>query len=166
MGVTGSGKTTIGRFLAGQTGGLFADADDYHPAANKWKMISGVPLNDMDRRPWLEALNHMLREWTSRGVSGVLACSALKATYRAMLVSGLPDRPLYFVFLDTPRETIAERLANRQHEYMNPALLDSQINIFEPPCDAIRVVNDGSPEEVTARMLKRIKPPPQHRFDA
>ena len=78
MGVSGSGKTTIGTLLAQRTGTVFADADDYHPAANKEKMRAGIPLNDEDRQPWLEILNGLLRSWYQSGEGGVLACSALK----------------------------------------------------------------------------------------
>ena len=90
MGVSGSGKTTIGTLLAERMGALFADADDYHPAANKQKMAAGIPLTDEDRAPWLETLNGVLRGWFAEGKSGVLACSALKAKYRDTLAHGMP----------------------------------------------------------------------------
>ena len=87
MGVTGSGKSTIGALLAERTGAVFADADDYHPLANKEKMASGHPLNDDDRQPWLETLNGLMRGWLAAGKNGVLACSALKESYRATLAA-------------------------------------------------------------------------------
>ena len=90
MGVTGSGKSTIGTLLAERAGAVFADADDFHPLANKEKMANGQPLNDDDRQPWLEVLNRLMRDWFASGTSGVLACSALKAKYRETLVSGCP----------------------------------------------------------------------------
>ena len=100
MGVTGSGKTTIGTLLAERVGAIFADADDYHPAANKKKMAAGQPLNDEDRQPWLETLNRLMRGWFEEGKSGVLACSALKAKYRDTLAAGMPEGAVSFVWLD------------------------------------------------------------------
>lgn len=156
MGVTGSGKTTIGELLAQRTGAVFADADDYHPAANKQKMAQGQPLNDEDRRPWLETLNKLMRGWYEAAQSGVLACSALKQKYRDTLAAGMPHDALTFVWLDTPREVIAERLAARHHEFMNPSLLQSQFDTLEPPADALRIVNDRAPEQVVESILEKI----------
>ena len=158
MGVSGSGKTTIGTLLAERSGTVFADADDYHPLANKQKMASGQPLNDEDRQPWLETLNGLLKSWHESGKGGVLACSALKEKYRATLAAGLPQGSVAFVMLDGSRELIASRLAARQHEYMNPKLLDSQFATLEPPSDALRVVNDRSPSEVVDQILQHISP--------
>ena len=156
MGVTGSGKTTIGELLAQRTGAVFADADDYHPEANKLKMAAGHPLNDEDRQPWLEALNQLLRGWNQAGQSGVLACSALKQKYRDTLDANLPEGAITFVWLDTPKEIIAERLAVRHHEFMNPNLLQSQFDTLEPPVDALRIVNDRAPDEVVDTILEKI----------
>jgi len=156
MGVTGSGKTTIGELLAGRTGAVFADADDYHPEANKQKMAAGHPLNDDDRQPWLETLNKLMRGWFEAGKSGILACSALKQKYRDTLSSELPGHALTFVWLDTPKEIIAERLAARHHEFMNPNLLQSQFDTLEPPADALRIVNDRAPEQVAESILEKI----------
>ena len=156
MGVSGSGKTTIGSLLAEREGTVFADADDYHPLANKQKMASGQPLNDDDREPWLETLNRLMRGWYDSGKGGVLACSALKEKYRATLSAGMPKGSVTFVLLDGSRELIAERLAARKHEYMNPKLLDSQLATLEPPADALRVVNDRPPEEVVEQILQHI----------
>ena len=156
MGVTGSGKTTIGELLAQRTGAVFADADDYHPAANKQKMAAGHPLNDEDRQPWLETLNKLMRGWYEAAQSGVLACSALKQKYRDTLASGLPHDALTFVWLDTPKEIIAERLAARHHEFMNPNLLQSQFDTLEPPADALRIVNDRAPKQVVETILEKI----------
>ena len=111
MGVTGSGKSTIGTLLAERTGAVFADADDYHPAANKAKMAAGHPLNDEDRQPWLETLNGLMREWFKAGKNGVLACSALKETYRLTLAAGMPAGTVKFVWLDGSRDLFSERLA-------------------------------------------------------
>ena len=156
MGVTGSGKTTIGELLASRIGAVFADADDYHPAANKEKMAAGHPLNDEDRQPWLEILNQLIRGWFQAGQSGVLACSALKQKYRDTLAAGMPHEALAFVWLDTPREVIAERLAARHHEFMNPNLLQSQLDTLEPPADALRIVNDRAPKKVVESILEKL----------
>jgi gluconokinase len=156
MGVSGSGKTTIGQLLAERTGAIFADADDYHPAANKAKMAAGLPLDDDDREPWLLILNRLMRGWYEDGKSGILACSALKQKYRETLSAGLPKGTINFVWLDGSPELISERLAARHHEFMNPKLLESQFNTLEPPVDALRIVNDRSPEEVVDNILQKI----------
>jgi len=158
MGVSGSGKTTIGTLLAERAGSVFADADDYHPKANKEKMASGQPLNDDDRQPWLETLNALMRGWYESGKGGVLACSALKEKYRATLEAGMPKGTVKFVLLDGSKEMIAERLARRNHEYMNPKLLDSQFATLEKPAEgeALSVVNDRPPKEIVATILEYV----------
>jgi len=156
MGVSGSGKTTIGTLLAERMGTLFADADDYHPAANKAKMASGQPLNDDDRQPWLETLNKMMRGWFESGKGGVLACSALKEKYRATLASGMPASAVHFVLLDGSKEMIAERLAARKHEFMNAKLLESQFATLETPKDAVCVVNDKAPKVIVDEILQQV----------
>jgi gluconokinase len=160
MGVTGSGKSTIGELLAQRTGAVFADADDYHPAANKQKMAAGHPLNDQDRQPWLETLNQLMQGWYKAGKSGVLACSALKQSYRDTLAAGMPPHAITFVWLDGSPDLIAERLAERHHEFMNPNLLKSQFDTLEPPAHALRIVNDRTPEEIVDRILKSTSPEP------
>jgi len=157
MGVTGSGKTTVGTLVAERLGTVFADADDYHPKANKDKMAAGHPLNDDDRQPWLEELNRVMRGWQESGAGGVLACSALKAKYRETLAQGLPAGEPHFVWLDGAKELIADRLAARKHEYMNPNLLASQIATLEPPADALHVINDRAPEVVADEILSKLK---------
>jgi len=157
MGVSGSGKTTIGTLVAEKLGVSFADADDYHPAANKAKMAAGHPLNDEDRQPWLETLNELMRGWFALGTGGVLACSALKAKYRVTLTVGMPGDAVSFVLLDGSKELIAERLAERKHEFMNPKLLETQLATLEPPEDALRVVNDKAPDVVATEILQQLK---------
>ena len=156
MGVSGAGKTTIGTLLAQRLGAAFADADDFHSAANKAKMAAGTPLTDEDRAPWLQTLNGVLRGWAAAGQKGVLACSALKASYRDTLNAGVPAGDMAFVWLDGSKELIAARLAARQGSYMNPVLLGSQIATLEPPEDAVRVVNDRTPAEVVDEILHKL----------
>jgi gluconokinase len=156
MGVSGSGKTTIGKLLAERAGAVFADADDYHPAANKAKMAAGTPLNDEDRQPWLEVLNGLLRGWYDAGTGGVLACSALKARYRETLGAGMPAGAVSFVLLDGARELIAARLGSRPGHFFNPRLLESQLATLEKPEDAVTVVNDREPGVVVDEILAQV----------
>lgn len=158
MGVSGSGKSTIGTLLAQKAGTVFADADDYHPESNKKKMASGQPLNDDDRQPWLEELNRVLRGWFESGNGGVLACSALKAKYRDTLASGMPEGAVDFVWLDLSRKALEERMTSRPGHFFKVEMLDSQLATLEPPTDAIRVVNDRAPEIVVEEILQEISP--------
>jgi gluconokinase len=156
MGVSGSGKTTIGRLLAERMGAVFADADDYHPAANKQKMAAGTPLTDADRAPWLETLNGVLRGWFAEGRSGVLACSALKVAYRHTLAEGMPHGAACFCLLEVPRALLEQRLQARHHEYMSPKLLDSQLATLEAPKDALVVENDRPEDAVVDEILQKV----------
>ena len=156
MGVSGSGKTTIGTLLARRTDATFADADDFHPLANKQKMAAGHPLTDEDRKPWLEALNRLMQGWAAAATRGVLACSALKQSHRATLSSDLAPTTLRWVFLDGSQALIASRLAARHHEFMNPGLLTSQLETLEPPTDALRIVNDRTPDEVVDEIITKL----------
>jgi gluconokinase len=158
MGVSGSGKTTIGKALAERTGLTFADADDYHSAASKQKMASGQPLTDDDRAPWLVRLNELLRRWDDQPQGGILACSALEEKYRKVLEQGISESRIHFILLDGPKELIAKRLAARKHEFMNANLLASQLAILEPPTEpnAFRVVNDRPPDEIAEEILSRV----------
>lgn len=145
MGVSGSGKTTIGKQLAARLGCEFLDGDDFHPPANVRKMAAGTPLTDEDRSPWLKSLNEKLLGRRD----AVLACSALKASYRSVLAQGLTD--YRFVHLRGSIELIRARLAERQHRYMPASLLESQFATLEPPRDAIEVdIGDSVPECLAA----------------
>ncbi|NUO59819.1 MAG: gluconokinase [Hamadaea sp.] len=130
MGVSGCGKSTVARLIAERTGFLFADADDYHSEENVDRMRRGVPLNDSDRIPWLNRLAWWLAHQDRLGVSTVLACSALRRSYRDILRSGAPD--LAFVHLDGPMQVIQLRLAHRAGHYMPASLLESQYAALEP----------------------------------
>lgn len=155
MGVSGSGKTTIGTLLAQRTGAVFADADDYHSTENKDKMRAGIPLTDEDRAPWLQTLNGVLRGWADTGSKGVLACSALKASYRDTLSAGIKPGVLAFVWLDGSPAMIQQRLEARKGTYMNPKLLGSQFATLEAPKDALHLVNDKAPNAVVDEVLSK-----------
>jgi len=137
MGVTASGKTTLGRRLAQTLGWRFHDADDFHSPANKAKMHSGVPLTDEDRWPWLDAIRAAIEQDIADGASAVVACSALRDTYRHRLMDGLDEVRL--VLLDGDPAVLAARLTHRHHEFMNPALLQSQLETLERPAHALVV---------------------------
>jgi gluconokinase len=130
-GVSGSGKTTVGRLLADRLGWPFADADSFHPAANVAKMAAGIPLTDDDRWPWLTAIRAWIDERIAAGGSGVVACSALKRRYRDFLLDGRPEARL--VFLDVSREEGLARLQARRGHFFPARLLDSQFGDLEPP---------------------------------
>ena len=140
MGVSGAGKTTIGELLARRLGWPFIDADDYHPPENVAKMAAGVPLEDADRWPWLDALNRRLREERD----AVVACSALKESYRRRLLDGIDEARV--VHLHGDKALIASRIATRKHRYMPASLLDSQFATLEPPAAAVTVNVSGEPE--------------------
>jgi gluconokinase len=159
MGVSGSGKTVIGTLLAKKAGMVFADADDFHSAANKQKMAEGHPLDDDDRQPWLETLHTVLKGWSDSGAGGVMACSALKEKYRLTLTSGLPSGSFRFVLLELSPKIIAQRMAARKHEFMNPNLLGSQLATLEIPKNALHIVNDRAPEEVVQEILSQLHLP-------
>jgi gluconokinase len=131
MGVTGSGKSTVGATLARTLGVDFAEGDDYHPLENVRRMASGIPLTDDDRAGWLRALATRIREANDAGTGLVLTCSALKRSYRDVLRSSAPE--LRFVFLKGPRALIAERLAERRGHFMPASLLESQLATLEEP---------------------------------
>ena len=135
MGVSGCGKTHVGSELATALDYRFVDADDYHPRANVDKMRAGQPLDDHDRAPWLARLNALLRHSAARNQPVVLACSALRERYRERLAHRLPT--LTVVHLRGSPETIAERLAARNHRYMPASLLQSQFEALEPPTGAV-----------------------------
>ncbi len=131
MGVSGSGKTTVAALLAGRLGWEYGDADDFHPAANKRKMNGGTPLTDADRWPWLHTMAAWIDATRSTGRHGVLACSALKRSYREVLVGGRADVAL--VYLRGEKALIASRQAARHNHFMPASLVDSQFATLEEP---------------------------------
>jgi gluconokinase len=155
MGVSGSGKTTVGKILAEQLGWSFVEADDYHPAANVEKMRRGTPLTDSDRRPWLDALRQRVDAACDRSENVVLACSALKHSYQDYLERDDPACVLY-VHLKGSEELIRKRLAARKGHFMNPTLLHSQFEIMEPPADAIEVDITPGPEVIAVEIRRKL----------
>jgi gluconokinase len=149
MGVTGSGKTSIGKELAESLHWQFGDADDFHPPANVAKMRAGIPLNDSDRAPWLAALRAEIDKWLGMGSNVVLACSALKQAYREQLVA---NSDVKLVYLRGSRELIAERLKERHGHYMDPDLLPSQFAALEEPSNALAVDVDATVAEIVSRI--------------
>jgi gluconokinase len=154
MGVTSSGKTTVGRFLARALGYRFYDADDFHPRANIDKMSRGTPLNDADRQPWLETLRDLVRRCLIEKTDAVLACSALKEAYRPYL---LIDPHVRLVYLKADQDLIRKRLLQRRGHFMNPVLLESQFATLEEPKDAIWVDASLSPGEIVATMRRQLQ---------
>ena len=151
MGVAGVGKTTIGESLARDLGWRFLDADDYHPPQNVAKMKAGTPLEDADRWPWLSRLNKELKQLER----GVLACSALKESYRQRLAQGIPAFTV--VHLYGSAELIGSRMESRRHRFMPAALLESQFAALEPPAGAIAIDVAATPEACVAAILARLR---------
>lgn len=154
MGVSGCGKSSVASLLASRTGGLFLDADDFHPAANVAKMAAGIPLSDEDRWPWLDALNQELEAQAQTGRFVFLACSALRQVYRDRLSEGLPT--LRFIYLKGSKELIRQRMQSRENHFMPPALLDSQFATLEEPVNAIIAPIEDPVPTLVDRVLRSI----------
>jgi len=137
MGVSGSGKSSVGSALANSLGSFFLDADDFHPPDNVAKMSAGIALTDEDRGPWLATVAERMSELNAKGRTFVVACSALKERYRQVLFDAVPS--LVCVLLEGTPGQIHERLLTRKDHFMPPALLDSQFAALEPPANAIRL---------------------------
>ena len=158
MGVSGSGKTTVAVLLAAALGCQFQEGDDLHPAANVKKMHGGTPLTDADRWPWLQRIAEEIDGWRTRGESGVMTCSALKRTYRDIIVGNRPDVTL--VYLKGSRDLIHRRMAARHGHFMPVALLDSQFaTLQEPTLDEHPIVVDvgGRPAEIVEEIVHQLE---------
>lgn len=155
MGVTGAGKTTIGRALATAIGWEFHDGDDLHSEANKLKMRSGIALDDADRAPWLAAIRRLIEAMLSQGRDSVVACSALKQSYRDEIV--VDPKAVKIVYLKGSKEMIAERLRNRGAHFMDPDLLQSQFDTLEEPRDAIVVDIAAAPEAIVNEIVAALE---------
>lgn len=151
MGVSGSGKSTVGRILADKLDCKFYDADDYHPRENIEKMSKGIPLNDADRKPWLISLKTLIENQSDKAV---LACSALKQSYRDIL--DLPDKNIVFIYLKGDKDLIKERLSGRESHYAGVDLLDSQFDVLEEPEGALTFNIVSSPEDIVQGILKQV----------
>lgn len=160
MGVSSTGKTTIGTALAEQFGMKLIDGDDLHPRANILKMASGLPLNDDDRRPWLERINDAAFSLEQKSENGIIVCSALKKAYRDQIRQG--NQKLTFLFLHGSFELIQQRMAQRKGHFMKTAMLQSQFDTLEIPQadenDVIFIDIDGTFEQVVARCAEAVSP--------
>jgi gluconokinase len=150
MGVAGAGKTTVGKRLAGELGWRFVEGDDFHPERNVAKMAAGEPLTDEDRAPWLERLRELIAQALERGEDVVLACSALRRSYRQRLA--VEPARIRWVYLTAPAALLASRLVARTGHFMPPSLLDSQLATLEAPEDALVVDVTPGPGEVVTRI--------------
>jgi gluconokinase len=153
MGVVGSGKTTIGTLLATELGWQFADADDFHPHSNVEKIRHGLPLSDADRQPWLDHLRAEINRWIAADSHVVLACSALKRSYREELEVGPQVR---FVYLKGSASLIAERLRSRSGHFADQKILASQFDDLEEPEKAVTVEITGTPEQIVAEIRQKL----------
>jgi carbohydrate kinase (thermoresistant glucokinase family) len=154
MGVSGCGKSTVGALLGKELTLPFYDADDFHPTENINKMADGIALNDDDRAPWLKLLADKIVNWEAKG-GAVLACSALKQSYRNVL-SSTTENAVTFVYLEGTKAVLHERLTSRESHFMPDTLLDSQLNTLEPPTDAVTVSIDNSIDNIISKILKDI----------
>ncbi|SRR5690554_5233968 len=153
MGVSGSGKSTVGMEVAERMGWPFHEGDAYHPPENVAKMARGEPLDDEDRAPWLTALRRVIEAMLANGTSGVVACSALKRAYRERLLIDHPD--VHFVYLHGDFETIYARMQARAGHYMKAEMLQSQFDALEPPGDeALRLDITAPPEVLVEQVLQ------------
>jgi gluconokinase len=155
MGVSGCGKTTVGKLLANQLGWDFYDADDFHPPENVSKMASGIPLDDSDRVPWLDSLHDLISSSLKAGKPGVLACSALKQRYRQQLMEGYDGVQL--VYLKGSYDLIWSRMIARKEHYMKPHMLQSQFETLEEPTNALTADISLSVDEVVQEILRHME---------
>jgi gluconokinase len=165
MGITGSGKTTIGQLLAERLHWPFADADDFHSAGNKEKMRHGMPLTDADRAPWLAAIRAQMLRWAAANENGVITCSALKQSYRDFLLAPDDSSPDFstqvkIVYLHGTPALIASRVHERTGHFAGESLISSQLATLEEPTDAITVDIDHTPAQIADEIMRRVHPEP------
>ncbi|MGA7278740.1 MAG: gluconokinase [Desulfocapsaceae bacterium] len=156
IGPMGCGKSTIGIMLAHRLGWDFEDGDDYHPPENVEKMRAGIALDDSDRQGWLNTLRTRIDDRLERDEHLILACSALKQSYRQIL--GIDQRTVISVYLKGTVELLEERLRSRHHQYMNNGLLTSQVQTMEEPQGGIIIDIDQSPESICSEIIEQLKP--------
>ncbi len=162
MGITGSGKTTIGELLAKRLSWTFADADEFHSAANKAKMHQGIPLTDGDRAPWLAAIRARMLQWAADGQDGVITCSALKQSYRDSLLAPDPAAPDFpdevkIIYLRGTPALIAARVHSRVGHFAGESLIASQLATLEEPEHAITVDIDHTPDQIVNEIARRLQ---------
>ncbi len=158
MGVSGSGKSTVGEDLAKRLNAAYQEGDSLHPEANVDKMSHGIPLTDADRRPWLLAIAAVIDGWLERGETGVVTCSALKRVYRDILIG--PRQGVALVYLQGSHALIAQRMGARHGHFMPTALLDSQFATLEPPGPDephIAVAVDVPPDAIVATIIEKLE---------
>jgi len=155
MGTTGAGKTTVGKLVAAQLGWIFLDADDFHPPANIEKMKHGIPLTDADRGPWLENIHAELARLSSTGKNAVLACSALKQSYRDKLSSGVD---LKIAYLRGSYDQMRRHIEARQGHFAGESILAGQFADLEEPHDALLLEVSRTPEELSAEIVAKFQP--------
>src|SRR5258708_2774069 len=152
MGVVAAGKTTVGTLLAQKLGWQFADADDFHPAENIEKISHGIALDDSDRAPWLAAMHNAIQQWDAEGKNVILACSALKHSYRNELRAG----NVRFVYLKGSYDLILNRLRARRGHFASESILQSQFADLEEPEDAITVEIDKTPDAIVSEIVEEL----------
>lgn len=153
MGVSGCGKSTVGKLLASTYELPFFDGDDYHPPENVAKMSKGIPLRDSDRESWLQRLNILAKDYRDKGA--VIACSALKKVYRDHLRQAIANQ-MVFIYLEGSKDEILRRLEERKGHFMPAGLLDSQFQTLEVPLDAVTVSIEKSPDEIVSEIIKKL----------
>jgi gluconokinase len=156
MGPAGSGKTTVGRLLAAQLSWEFADGDDFHPPSNIAKMSRGIPLTDEDRLPWLQSIRDAMRQWQAQRKSAVVACSALKRSYRDLLGIGSNAKDIKLIYLKGTYDLLLQRLHSRKGHYMKEQMLASQLADLEEPTDALISDISNSPEQIVTEIRTKL----------
>jgi len=156
MGPAGPGKATVGELLAARLSWQFADGDDFHPPANIEKMSRGIPLTDEDRLPWLKSIRDAVQQWEALGRNAVIACSALKRSYRDLLGIGPNATNVKLVYLKGSYDLLLERLHSRKGHYMKEQMLASQLGDLEEPTDALTIDIANSPQQIVSEIRKQL----------